>query len=620
MRNLSRSVLLVSSLILILLLCGCPKKDENNPTPAAPNLKVLVYDVASMPIEGATVVVGSKTATTTAAGEAQILIDPGIYSATITRSGYAPNARSITVPTGSPAIAMVNMLAATGGGATIPTTGGTAASDDSSAIVTVPSGGVSGSTELTVTSLPQGMFNALPAGLPSGDSMLSLPVAAAYVEAAGGTINASLTRIRMRNDQPTVYTVTSTGISYFVYTTAAGWQDVGPAQVSSDGMWFEMPAAFQRVVRSLDGHDYWGAYIARRPQTWIWGTILVRTGPSSVEGIPGALVSIPSSGLSGTTDASGGFYINVPAGGGTPGNPVVFGSLGVQVFKDGYTPYPLEASGQRVAEIGMAEHYATGDLFLRPLTDLSGSGTIYIEVKSASTNAPIYNAQVTVMELTRHLFSDSSGAVTFDNVPAGTYRVQATASGFQSTITNNIEVVDSQTTTRYMLLSTSLGEGQRRIVLSWNAHPRDLDTHVLVPDTLTPTSFGYEVNFQSHGAGDVTTEYPYANLDMDVTSGYGPETVTFGRLVTGTYHYIVYDYSSDTNYPMSDSSGAQVQVFDSHGLVYTFHIPTGGGIAHYWHVLDIEGPSGRFIPVNQILASPPWPLGGTHGKMKMAKK
>ncbi len=66
-----------------------------------------------------------------------------------------------------------------------------------------------------------------------------------------------------------------------------------------------------------------------------------------------------------------------------------------------------------------------------------------------------------------------------------------------------------------------------KIKLTWGQNPRDIDSHLFTPS-------GTHVYFGNQGS---LTSAPFANLDVDDTSSYGPEVVTINRLMVGTYFY-----------------------------------------------------------------------------------
>jgi hypothetical protein len=124
-------------------------------------------------------------------------------------------------------------------------------------------------------------------------------------------------------------------------------------------------------------------------------------------------------------------------------------------------------------------------------------------------------------------------------------------------------------------------------------------TPVTPTATPTPSSGFTEVYFGNRGSA---TSPPFATLDLDVTSGFGPETITIQQLLPGQYTYAVHNFSNET--PIANS-GAVVQVLSPTGVVATFNVPQGSG--RWWTVFTLNGSTGAITPVNTISASPPLP-------------
>ncbi|MBA4396318.1 MAG: hypothetical protein C0394_02855 [Syntrophus sp. (in: bacteria)] len=89
--------------------------------------------------------------------------------------------------------------------------------------------------------------------------------------------------------------------------------------------------------------------------------------------------------------------------------------------------------------------------------------------------------------------------------------------------------------------------------LTWGASPSDLDSHAWIPAN-GPNPLGYHVYYGNEGNFN---SYPYAYLDRDARSGYGPEILSFSQFLAGDTFYSVYNYS-DT--PGFTSSGATVSI------------------------------------------------------------
>lgn len=125
-----------------------------------------------------------------------------------------------------------------------------------------------------------------------------------------------------------------------------------------------------------------------------------------------------------------------------------------------------------------------------------------------------------------------------------------------------------------------------RVVLSWGQAPADLDSHVAYPGN--HVFFGEKLGEQ-------------ANLDVDDTDSYGPETITLQKKRFGeTYVYAVHDFINSTNPSASalGASQAKVFVYVGQSLVRTYYVPQGQR-GNLWTVFRITG-NGDFQDINQL--------------------
>jgi hypothetical protein len=124
-----------------------------------------------------------------------------------------------------------------------------------------------------------------------------------------------------------------------------------------------------------------------------------------------------------------------------------------------------------------------------------------------------------------------------------------------------------------------------RIVLNWGATPEDLDSHIVYPDN--------HIFFSNMTGTD-------AQLDVDDTTSYGPETITLERKHDGErYVYAVHDYTN-REHPSSflSKSSAKVFVYVGQTLIRTYYVPTNQ-VGNLWTVFAItEG--GEFQDFNTI--------------------
>ena len=123
-----------------------------------------------------------------------------------------------------------------------------------------------------------------------------------------------------------------------------------------------------------------------------------------------------------------------------------------------------------------------------------------------------------------------------------------------------------------------------RVVLTWGQSPSDLDSHMIFP--------GNNIYFNSKTGTD-------AELDVDDTDSYGPETTTLQKKHYGeSYVYAVHDFSNRTNTGSTALSESQAKVFVYMGqsLVRTYYVPTNR-TGNLWTVFRMTG-SGDFQDIN----------------------
>ncbi|HFL7626626.1 TPA: tetratricopeptide repeat protein [Escherichia coli] len=128
-----------------------------------------------------------------------------------------------------------------------------------------------------------------------------------------------------------------------------------------------------------------------------------------------------------------------------------------------------------------------------------------------------------------------------------------------------------------------------RVVLSWGEKPFDLDSHLIFP--------GGHIYFDSKEGTD-------ANLDVDDTDSYGPETVTISKKHFGeSYIYAVQDYSNkglpNSNY--LSASKAKVFVYVGSSLVRSYSVPAGKR-GNIWTVFKLN-PNGEFDDINSVTSA-----------------
>ncbi len=254
-------------------------------------------------------------------------------------------------------------------------------------------------------------------------------------------------------------------------------------------------------------------------------------------------------------------------------------------------------------------------------TQLSDVSVIGGQVTNALNGQAIPGAEVCIAGLCT--FTDQDGNYSIAQVPSGslvpafgaspvygsapllvqfndqstenTHTVSCSKPGYLTYVNEQVSLPPGDTLNLNLSLSPELQEGNVRFVLNWGATPTDLDSHLL-----TPEIEGNEYHVFFDNKGSITTA-PFARLDFDITSGFGPETMTIYELRPGDYSYYVRNFSEN---PSITLSHAVVQIYGVDGLLYTVQVPSSGS-GHYWHVCDIDGQTGDIIIKNNIIDEPP---------------
>jgi hypothetical protein len=115
--------------------------------------------------------------------------------------------------------------------------------------------------------------------------------------------------------------------------------------------------------------------------------------------------------------------------------------------------------------------------------------------------------------------------------------------------------------------------------LTWGALPDDLDSHLFAPD-------GSHVSFVDRGSLGAR---PFANLDVDDVSSYGPEVVTLTKLMVGTYRYAVNNYSTQA-FGLFSTSGARVEL-NVPGRAAELFVPPASGETvntNWWLLFEFD--------------------------------
>lgn len=200
----------------------------------------------------------------------------------------------------------------------------------------------------------------------------------------------------------------------------------------------------------------------------------------------------------------------------------------------------------------------------------------------------------------------SDGSYTAGPLPAGNYSVLITDN---RTLSNenerylpnsfSIKVLGNRTiTAQNGAVTTSLNTNQLRIVLRWGEQPYDLDSHLV-----GPTAGGRSFHIYYSNPTYYVNDEKMADLDLDDTSSYGPETTTIYTPTAGIYTFYVHNYSDLSSISGSNglaNSGAYVQVYVGANMLplYTFSVPQGEGTL--WKVFEYDSVTSVITPINEM--------------------
>ena len=188
--------------------------------------------------------------------------------------------------------------------------------------------------------------------------------------------------------------------------------------------------------------------------------------------------------------------------------------------------------------------------------------------------------------------TDSNGNYSV-TLPLGNYTMLAEKSGYISE-TVNIIVQSGTTGSQNGSITPTISGDNFRIVLTWGANPRDLDSHVV--GTLSQGNFHVYYGSKSAYDGDVEV----CNLDFDYTQGYGQETITLNTSTSNyPFYYYIYRFAGSGTITTSE---AQIKVYKGENLVRTFNVPTDQGSEDYWNVFAIV--NGQLVVKNTITSNP----------------
>lgn len=242
-----------------------------------------------------------------------------------------------------------------------------------------------------------------------------------------------------------------------------------------------------------------------------------------------------------------------------------------------------------------------------------GTGTITGVVRDATTANPVVGATVelrigsgnTTGPVLATTTTNSGGGYSFASQQSRNYTIRGSRQGFVDGSVN-VAVFGTTVVAPLTFLSPGTGTIAWRFVLSWGSQPSDLDAYLTGP--IAASAQRFVVYFGTPGS---LVASPFAQLDIDRTTGFGPETITMAQQIAGVYRYYVNNFSQQ---PSITVSNARVDVYQGNTLFNQFFIPQGSGT--YWTVFELNGSS--LTPINTIGTSQPSVLSPISGRRSAA--
>jgi hypothetical protein len=127
--------------------------------------------------------------------------------------------------------------------------------------------------------------------------------------------------------------------------------------------------------------------------------------------------------------------------------------------------------------------------------------------------------------------------------------------------------------------------------LTWGEWVEDLDAHLFAPD-------GSHVSFDARGK---TNAAPFAALDIDDISSFGPEVVTITKLMVGTYKYAVHNYEGQAA-GLFSRSDARVELHLPGKPAELFVLPGSGEAAgtDWWLLFEMDVDAACNVTVRRL--------------------
>lgn len=205
-------------------------------------------------------------------------------------------------------------------------------------------------------------------------------------------------------------------------------------------------------------------------------------------------------------------------------------------------------------------------------------------VKDAATGEPIEEADVRAYKGYSNTgepvegTTDSSGSYELAVTGGNDYYIEVEKDGYITGTFSAYVLSANPTQHQDFTISQELEDDVIRIVLTWDSSPRDLDSYLRGN---TDSGMSFQTSYFNQKAADGSGN-TIAELDLDDTDGYGPETTTVYDMA-GIYTFRVVDFNVTGTMA---SSGATVNVYKGSALMES--IAVSSSVVDVWEVCTID--------------------------------
>jgi hypothetical protein len=320
--------------------------------------------------------------------------------------------------------------------------------------------------------------------------------------------------------------------------------------------------------------------------------------------------------------APGAANTNIDIAGGASINTLILNAIAAVTGKGSIGNALINVSGSTIAQTPGHVSYGNN------ATAVIGSPVVSVGNNSDSVTAVVYGFEgyisdvddQPVADMTIHfrrglaattgtiaasVVTDADGKY-FANLAPGIYTGELSKAGFITTYVVGVSLSTHKNTGQNATAIKIPAADEIRIVLTWGEYPRDEDSHLIGPAPGNQSFHTWYASKEYYYNNEL-----YADLDLDDTSSYGPETTTIRKRVDGTYTFYVYNFSgngTDQTQTLA-ASGAKVEIYNGNNVtpVKTYHIPVADNTQRYWHVFDmnVAGSELSFVDTNVLTQSAP---------------